>query len=210
MDLEKLFEGIEGADKIIAAIKENAKKAGAKLLVDDGKENTFVPKKRLDDEISKKKTIKEQLDNANKTVNTLKDDLKDNEKALEKVTDLEKTNKELETKLQETVRTQAIHKALESGERKPKDMDDLLKFINLENVKVNEDGTVVGLKEQVDELAKNKDYLFQAVEGGTGNVGNPAKKKDNSNKDFSIGADLAKANGEVNKDVNAQRQKFFE
>lgn len=75
--------------------------------------------------------------------------------------------------------TTAINKEL--AEAKPKDVNDLMKFLDMEKVVLKDDGTVEGLTDQLTALQKDKAYLFDNAEPqpqpnkGFLNLGSPGK-----------------------------------
>lgn len=162
MDLKDLLNGIDNAEQIAAQIKENAKAAKCKLFIDDGDKNKYVPLSRLNDKIAELKTATDTITTLNQSVATLKTQVADSEKA-------QSTIKDLETKLenyQGVVKQTKIDTALQllASEYKAKDVNDIKAFLDLDKVTITATGEVVGAKEQIEDLAKNKAYLFDAVE----------------------------------------------
>lgn len=152
ISLRDLLSGFDGdASQVERIMKSNARAEGIKILLDDGDENCFVPKKRLDAKIDELTTLKKNLgdidDNEIKTLKADKEELED------KV-------KEYEAKIK-TNNLQSHMKALaeEFKSQDPTGMD-LLNFIDQSKIVYKDDGTVEGIKDQVTELAKNKTYLF--------------------------------------------------
>lgn len=159
--LRDLLEGVEGdATKIERIIKNNAKAEGIKLLLDDGDENCYVPKSRLDKKITELKELKETIggEDATKEIETLK---KDKATLETKVADYE--NK---------IKTNTLHAHMKelASEFKCQDVTglDLLNFIDKEKIAYKADGTVDGIKQQMDELVKSKPYLFGNNQGFNG------------------------------------------
>ena len=52
----------------------------------------------------------------------------------------------------------------EATQAKARDVDDLMKFLDMDKVQLDEAGNVTGLKEQIVQLQKDKAYLFEVVE----------------------------------------------
>lgn len=212
--LKQLLEGYTGAandvDAIIAHVEKKAEEQKVKLLLDDGDKYQYIPKDRLDKEIDKRKNIDTQLENANKTIGELKDTIKDNEGAVNKVKELEDTNKALQTEYGTLVRNQVIKESISKFERQPKDYNDLLRFIDEKKVEVK-NGEALGLKEELDNLVKSKEYLFEPIEGGSGKPGNPpGGSKTPPGGQKSMGEELAKSSAESIKSVVEAQNKFFE
>ncbi len=66
---------------------------------------------------------------------------------------------------------------LEVLKANPRDVADILPHLKDESITINEDGTVTGLKEQLESLKENKGYLFKETEptGTGGSLGNGGK-----------------------------------
>lgn len=201
-------QGIEGeqADKIIKAVESQADTDGQTIVFDDKKNPTYIPKARLDAEIEKRKNAQTQLDNANTTIKELEKTVKDNEEAVKSLETYKTKSQELETQIKATEKSNKMKDFIGKFERQPHNVDDLIKYIDQEAVKVSDDG-VVGLKEQLENLVTGKEYLFKPVEGGTGNTG--TKGKGGKGEDFSIGAELAKQRQGGEKTIADQRAEFF-
>ena len=79
-------------------------------------------------------------------------------------------------------------------------VSDLLGFMDIEKILVNEDGTVSGLEEQLKSVREARSYLFKSTEeegedysnaqggAGTGNPGNPGRLGAGGNKLKEVGA----------------------
>lgn len=181
-DIKDLLTGIDNAQEIERIIKQNLKQMNCKLFIDDGVDNIYVPKNRLDAKIA-------QLKEANNTIDDLESKLgnipnsNELEQAKERIKELEQKVNAHETE----VKTLKISSAFEmlAKEMKAVDLEVLEKLIDLNKVEINEEGQVNGLKEQMDALAQSKSYLFgeqvnkeasnTPVFGGTGVPGKPNK-----------------------------------
>lgn len=169
--LKDLLKGIDNAAEVELKIREALEADGLKLFIDDGKDNIYVPKSRLDNKIA-------ELATANQTIDSLQDKLKATEGAENKIKALEKQIEDHKANAKKTQLANAIKQA--STEARAKDADDLTKFLDMEKITLNEDGTVVGLKEQIEALQQSKTYLFEEQpdpQPGKGflNLGSPGK-----------------------------------
>lgn len=169
--LKDLLKGIDNAAEVELKIREALEADGLKLFIDDGKDNIYIPKSRLDNKIA-------ELATANQTIDSLQDKLKATEGAEDKIKALEKQIEDHKANAKKTQLANAIKQA--STEARAKDADDLTKFLDMEKITLNEDGTVVGLKEQIEALQQSKTYLFeeqQDPQPGKGflNLGSPGK-----------------------------------
>jgi len=130
------------------------------------------------------KAVQGQLEEAKKQIKSFEDmkpeDLK------KAVGDWETKYKELETQHANETKQRTFEAALEKGltAAKVKDVVAVKAHLKLDGLKLNEDGTFVGLKEQLEPLQKEKDYLFEPAGDGeeeeipsivTGAKGTPTK-----------------------------------
>lgn len=158
MKLSELLEGIENAADIETKINAALADKKCKIFIDDGDKNIYVPKSRLDSKIG-------ELREANTTIEKLEakvTKLKNNHKEDTTIADLENQIGDYKAKLKQVTIDNAIK--LVATESKAKDSKDLAKFLDMDKITMNENGEVAGIKEQVDELIKNKSYLFEASE----------------------------------------------
>lgn len=157
-------------------INDNASELKAKVLIDDGDKDVYVPKARLDEEIGKKKTIQKTLDDTNTEIENIKKTAGDNKALVDQITVLQNTNKDLDVQLKSQAVDTAIR--LKAIELKAKDKTgaDVLAFIDKSKITANADGTFVGIDEQFKTLQETKAYIFDdVVAGGTGNPGQKGK-----------------------------------
>lgn len=181
--LRDLLEGIEGEltpEKVERLIKRNAKAEGIKILLDDGDEDCYVPKSRLDKKIKELKDLEEKIggDDATSTIEQLKKDKEDLET---KITEYDKKIK---------FNTLSNHMKTLASEFKCQDTTglDLLNFIDQSKIVYKDDGTVEGIKDQVEKLLDSKPYLFGAQ-------GNPFGGANNANNGGASIADLLGGTG---------------
>lgn len=169
--LREFLAALDNAAEVELAITKALEEQGCKILIDD-KDNRYVPKNRLDAKIA-------ELAEANEEIETL-------QKQVKNPTDAEKQVKALEEKIagmEEAAKKEKLSTAInkELAEAKPKDVNDLMKFLDMEKVVLKDDGTVEGLTDQLTALQKDKAYLFDNVEPqpqpnkGFLNLGSPGK-----------------------------------
>ena len=167
MTLEQLLElGLSEdiAKKVIeahqAAIKDN-----------------YVPLTRFNEVNEGKKQYKEQVDNLNKELGKLQKQLEDNQGATETIENLKKQIKDKEEEMAKIRKQNAIK--FEVLKANPNDVADILPHLKDDTITIAEDGTITGLKEQLENLKENKPYLFKQVEpqgtGGSLGAGNKPK-----------------------------------
>lgn len=170
--LRDFLVGFDMAPEAELAITKALEEQGCKLLIDDGKDYRYVPKSRLDAKIAELAEANEEIDSLQKQVKTPTEAEKQVKVLEEKIAVMEEAAKK--EKL-----TTAINKEL--ADAKPKDVNDLMKFLDMEKVVLKDDGTVEGLTDQLTALQKDKAYLFDNAESqpqpGKGflNLGSPGK-----------------------------------
>lgn len=165
----------------------------------------FVAKQRLDDEITKVKDLKTQKANIEKQLEELKKI--DPEKLKEEIEKLQEENKkakeQYEADIKERDFNNALDKALESYNAKNATLVKAL--LNKENMKLDGD-VIIGLKEQMDTIVKDNDYLFEK-EVNTGSFGTGSSSSKETNKTENIATILGKQKAEARK--NEGLNKFF-
>lgn len=167
--LKDLLQGLDNAAEVEKVIKQNLKEEGCKLFIDDGEENIYVPKARLDAKIA-------ELRAANDTINNLNDQIDNGAKNEDVVKNLKAEVKNYQAQLKQVQLDNAIaNVAKDAGAI---DMNDVKAFIDMSKVSLDTNGQVLGLKEQVDALVEQKPYLFNQQNvpqfKGTGAPGKPS------------------------------------
>lgn len=169
--LREFLAALDNAAEVELAITKALEEQGCKILIDD-KDNRYVPKNRLDAKIA-------ELAEANEEIESLQKQVKNPTDAEKQVKALEEKIAGMEEAAKKEKLTVAINKQL--ADAKPKDVNDLMKFLDMQKVVLKEDGTVEGLTDQLAALQKDKAYLFDNVEPqpqpnkGFLNLGSPGK-----------------------------------
>ena len=174
--LKDLLKGIDNAEEVERIIKQNLRDESCKLFIDDGEENIYVPKSRLDSKIA-------ELRAANETINNLTDQIDSfngNPKDADTIKNLKAEVKNYQAQLKQVQLDNAI--ANMAKDVNAKDVKDVKAFLDMSQISLDTNGNVLGLKEQVDALVESKPYLFneqqsqQQVFGGTGAPGKPSNE----------------------------------
>ena len=185
IELRQLLESLDDStiSKVEETIKGNAKELDAKLFIDGDGEH-FVPHARFDEVVN-------QRDSANSSIKDYQAQIEELGKQVEAGSKAETTINDLKTKL--AAQTELAKRATIETRLHPLVKDsiapvaDLLGFMDIEKILVNEDGTVSGLEEQLKSVQESRSYLFKAAEdegeddsnaqggAGTGNPGNPGR-----------------------------------
>ena len=185
IELNQLLAGLDETtiQKVEKTIKSNAKELEAKIFIDGDGEH-YVPHARFDEVVT-------QRDQANASFAEQKEQLEKLSKQVEEGSDAQTTIKTLQEKLaaqsklakMATIETK-LH-PLVTDSIAP--VSDLLGFMDLEKIVVSEDGSVLGLTEQLASVRETRSYLFKSTEesgeddsnsqfgAGTGNPGNPGR-----------------------------------
>ena len=169
--LREFLAALDNAAEVELVITKALEEQGCKILIDD-KDNRYVPKNRLDAKIA-------ELAEANEEIESLQKQVKNPTDAEKQVKALEEKIAGMEEAAKKEKLTVAINKQL--ADAKPKDVNDLMKFLDMEKVVLKDDGTVDGLTDQLTTLQKDKAYLFDNVEPqpqpnkGFLNLGSPGK-----------------------------------
>ena len=118
-------------------------------------------------------TEKARADGLQEQLNTLTTDLANARNEAVTAKDLKTKLEAAEAKIKASTKHNAIRDAL--AEFKPKDSAMLLRLLEMDKIEYAEDGTITGLKEQIDPLKANSAYLFADTPdpaGGNPNPGN--------------------------------------
>ena len=185
IELRQLLEGLDDStiSKVEGIIKDNAKELDAKLFIDGDGEH-YVPHARFDEVVN-------QRDSANSSIKDYQSQIEELGNQVEAGSSAETTINDLKTKL--AAQTELAKRAIIETRLHPLVNDsiapvsDLLGFMDVEKILVNEDGTVSGLEEQLKSVREARSYLFKSTEesgegdsnsqfgAGTGNPGNPGR-----------------------------------
>lgn len=214
MNLRDLLAGIENASEVERVIKENLRNENCKLFIDDGVENIYIPKSRLDSKIAELHAAQDTIEKLNNELNNASGT---DEKSAQTIKDLKAQIKAHEGQMKQLQIDNAL--TLLGKDRKVKDMEVLKALIDMGQVSIDTNGKVLGLEEQVDALVENKGYLFEGNEpqlggifGGTGAPGRPSNEhifgsKTTQAGDF--GKMLAKQNNPANTNSNQVDSDYF-
>ena len=186
IEWSQLLTGLDDStiSKVEETIKANAKELDAKIFIDGDGEH-YVPHARFDE-------LVKQRDSANSSIKDYQSQIEELGKQVEAGSKAEATINDLKSKL--ASQTELAKRATIETRLHPlvKDsiapVSDLLGFMDVDKILVNEDGTVSGLEEQLKAVRESRSYLFKAAEddgaddsgsqqrgAGTGNTGNPGR-----------------------------------
>lgn len=163
---------------------------GYDILINNKKSAEFVPSSRLSEVVGQRDGFKSKLDAQNVELENLKKSAGDNQAFKDQVQSLIDKNTTLLKDLETTkVNTEIMLAAKDAVNPK-----DLLAFINMDSIKMNAKGEILGVDAEVERLKKEKPYLFTASgiqrRGGT----DPNSGTDN-NKPVGMNAMIRRAAG---------------
>lgn len=148
----------------------------------DALKKGYVDKATLEQKTAEIKNLTEQVKERDTQIESLKKFEGDNSELQAKIKEMETTNKTkadeyTQTLLQERKKSAVRFALLEDEGGKPFDVAMVAGMFNLDNINLNEDGSIAnGFKEQNETLRKDKAFLFNTVQGqqnaGTKRVGN--------------------------------------
>lgn len=124
-------------------------------------DGNFIPKARFDEVNEKVKTLTTQVSERDNSISQLKKSLED-KPSKEKVEELEKqlADKDKEYALQLAGEIKKV-KIISEIAGKVHDNDLTVNLLNLDKINIEDNGTVIGLKEQLDALKQTKSFLFK-------------------------------------------------
>lgn len=173
-ELKDLLKGLDDSivSQVEQTVKSNAKELDAKLFIDGDGEH-YVPHARFDEVVN-------QRDAANASVTEQKAQLDKLAKQVEEGSDAQATIADLQGKLQK--QSELAKNAILASELQPLISDsiapasDILGFMDVSKITVDENGKVTGLKEQLEGVREAKKYLFTATDGNGSDEGQPGNE----------------------------------
>lgn len=148
----------------------------AKQVLDALKKG-YVDKTTFEQKETELTNLSAQLTERDKQIESLKKFEGDNSELQAKIKEMESTNKSkadeyTKTLLQERKKSAVRFALLEDEGGKPYDVAMVAGMFNLDNINLNEDGSIAnGFKEQNETLRKDKSFLFNSVQQNTDKPG---------------------------------------
>lgn len=153
-DLIKIGISEEHAAKVIEVYSEEIK--------------GFVPRSRLNEETEAKNKLDEQLKARDKQLKELEKSAGDNEDLKKQITALQESNKQAKADFEKQVKEIRLDSAIKSAITNAHDSGLVANLIDRSKLIMGEDGTLTGMKEQLEVLQKEKAFLFKSANGGSG------------------------------------------
>lgn len=123
----------------------------------DESKSGMVPRSRLNDKNAEIDELKAEITNRDKQIAKLHDSVKDDSELQKELDELKDKNAEWQTKYQESQLNNAVKLAVAKDAN---DADDILAFINKDELELQDDGKVKGLDKAIESLKESKPYLF--------------------------------------------------
>lgn len=152
----------------LAPITAKLGELGYDVIFNNKSKAEFVPSSRLGEVVSQRDTFKTQVEALNAQLKTLQE----NSESDSLKTELQKMV-DKNTQLITSLETTKVDTAILLEAREANDPNDVLAFINKKNIKTDSKGNLVGVKEEVARIKKEKPYLFgkSINKGGIDNSG---------------------------------------
>ncbi|PTJ02738.1 hypothetical protein BU047_05390 [Staphylococcus simulans] len=141
--LEKFKNGEVDAQKVIDTVDES--KSG------------MVPRSRLNDKTEEIKDLQTEIENRDKQISQLEKSVKDESEIQKELEQVKQQNADWQNKYQQSQLNNAIKLAVAKDAN---DADDVLALLNKEGLELQDDNTVKGLDDAVNQLREAKPYLF--------------------------------------------------
>ena len=123
----------------------------------DESKSGMVPRSRLNDKNAEIDELKAEITNRDEQIAKLQDSVKDDSELQKELDELKDKNAEWQTKYQESQLNNAVKLAVAKDAN---DADDILAFINKDELELQDDGKVKGLDKAIESLKESKPYLF--------------------------------------------------
>ena len=123
----------------------------------DESKSGMVPRSRLNDKNAEIDELKAEITNRDEQIAKLHDSVKDDSELQKELDELKDKNAEWQTKYQESQLNNAVKLAVAKDAN---DADDILAFINKDELELQDNGKVKGLDKAIESLKESKPYLF--------------------------------------------------
>ncbi|MDH9060467.1 phage scaffolding protein [Staphylococcus epidermidis] len=123
----------------------------------DESKSGMVPRSRLNDKNAEIDELKAEITNRDEQIAKLQDSVKDDSELQKELDEVKNQNAEWQTKYQESQLNNAVKLAVAKDAN---DADDILAFINKDELELQDDGNVKGLDKAIESLKESKPYLF--------------------------------------------------
>ncbi|WP_432724264.1 phage scaffolding protein [Staphylococcus equorum] len=119
--------------------------------------SNMVPRSRLNDKNEDIKELQAQLEERNNQIESLQSNVADESEYKKQLEELKKANDDWSNKYQQSQLNNAIKLGVAKDANDP---NDILAFINKDELELTDDGEVKGLEDAINTLRESKSYLF--------------------------------------------------
>lgn len=119
--------------------------------------SNMVPRNRLNDKNEDIKELQAQLEERNNQIESLQSNVADESEYKKQLEELKKANDDWSNKYQQSQLNNAIKLGVAKDANDP---NDILAFINKDELELTDDGEVKGLEDAINTLRESKSYLF--------------------------------------------------
>ena len=160
------LSGIENFQGNFSTISGELEKLGYEVLINNKEKQEFIPGGRLSSVVAEREQLKEKLTAQTKTLGELSKGAEGNADLQAQFKVLTDQNDKLMSDLRGVEEQRLLAKEFDVDLATGVSVGDILAFVNKDSVKVKDDGSVLGAKEELARLKTEKPFLF-----GTGSKG---------------------------------------
>ena len=166
-EFERMVKTMKKEDFVNLGIDEELAKKCEEASMEELK--GFIPKSRFDEVNNAKNTAEALVKERDNQLETLKNSTGDVDSLKKQIEDLQKENKDKDDAHAAEIKQLKIDSAVDSAisNAKGKNAKAIKALLDLENAELAEDGTIKGLAEQIENLQKSEEYLFEAKDTKT-------------------------------------------
>lgn len=166
-------------EELFNQVKE--KLGDTKVMIDDG---NFIPKSRFDEVNNQIKDYKQQLEERDNQLEELKKQSGDSQELQQKIQELQQQNEQVKTEYEQKLQEQQFDHTLENSlkDAKARNPRAVKALLDTDTLKLDNEGNIKGLDEQLKNLQENEPYLFETEEGGGEEQGGKPKFSNDQHK----------------------------
>lgn len=123
----------------------------------DESKSGMVPRSRLNDKNAEIEELKAEITNRDNQIVELQNSVKDDSELQKELEEVKQSNAEWQDKYKQSQLNNAVKLAVAKDAN---DADDILAFVNKDELELQDEGTVKGLDKAIETLKESKPYLF--------------------------------------------------
>ena len=157
------FEGLDVQEQF-STIQTKLSELGYDVLLNNKKQAEFVPTSRLSEVVGQRDQFKSKVEELNGTLLKMQKDAGDNQQLKDQLQGLMDQNDALIKEIEQT----RINAEFMIAAKDAINAKDLLAFVDMNNIKVNAKGEILGIEGEIARLKADKPYMFTSETGGDG------------------------------------------